>query len=152
MARIYSRKKGASGSTKPPVKIIPKWMKHDAKEVEKLVIELSRERNSSSQVGAILRDQYGVPNARLAMKKRVTDVMRKGNMYPDYPEDLMSLFKKAVFLHEHIGANKKDKKAVKGLEHLESKIRRLVKYYAREGKVPSNFQYEPDKVKLIIQK
>ena len=59
MARIYSRKKGASGSTKPPVKIIPKWMKHSAKDVENLVIELSRERNSSAQVGAILRDQYG---------------------------------------------------------------------------------------------
>ena len=27
MARMYSRKKGISGSTKPPMKIIPKWMK-----------------------------------------------------------------------------------------------------------------------------
>ena len=85
-------------------------------------------------------------------EEEFTDVMKKGNMYPDFPEDLMSLFKRAVFLREHLDSNKKDKKAIKGLEHMESKIRRLVKYYSREGKVPANFQYNPEQVKLIIQK
>ncbi len=152
MARMYSRKKGISGSTKPPMKIIPKWMKKSAKDVENLVLEYARIKKTSSQIGTILRDQHGVPDARILMKKRITEVMQKNNLYPEMPEDLMSLFKKAVFLHEHLNINKKDKKAIKGLEHLESKIRRLVKYYSREGKIDKGFKYNPEKIKLIIQK
>ena len=117
-----------------------------------MVLEYARIKKTSSQIGTILRDQHGVPDARILMKKRITEVMQKNNLYPEMPEDLMSLFKKAVFLHEHLNINKKDKKAIKGLEHLESKIRRLVKYYSREGKIDKGFKYNPEKIKLIIQK
>lgn len=149
---MYSRKKGNHGSKKPPVKVVPKWVKHKPAEIEGLVVKLAGERKNSAVIGTILRDQYGVPDSRLITKKSVTEIMRENKAYPDMPEDLMSLFKKAVFLHDHLGKNKKDKKALVGLEHLESKIRRLVKYYSREGKVPKDFRYDHDKVKLIIQK
>ena len=152
MARMYSRKKGNHGSRKPPVKVVPKWVKHKGKDLEEIVVKLANERKNSAVIGTILRDQYGVPDSRLITKKSVTEIMREHKVYPDMPEDLMSLFRKAVFLREHMGKNKKDKKALKGLEHLESKIRRLVKYYSREGKVPAGFAYDPEKVKLIIQK
>lgn len=149
---MYSRKKGKHGSKKPPIKIVPKWVKHKGKEVEEIVVKLAKERKNSAVIGAILRDQYGIPDSRLVTKKSVTEIMREQKLYPDMPEDLMSLFKKAVMLREHMGKNKKDKKALKGLEHLESKIRRLVKYYSHEGKVPKDFRYDAEKVKLIIQK
>jgi len=152
MARIYSRKKGAHGSKKPPVKIVPKWVKYKNKDIEKLILKLAKEKKNSAVIGIILRDQYGIPDSRLITKKRVTEIMKENKLYPDMPEDLMSLFKKATFLREHLKTNKKDKKAIKGLEHLESKIRRLAKYYSREGKISEDFKYDPEKVKLIIQK
>lgn len=152
MARMYSRKKGKHGSKKPPIKIVPKWVKYKGKEIEDIVVKLAKEKKNSAVIGSILRDQYGIPDSRLVTKKSVTEIMRENSEYPIMPEDLMSLFRKAVELREHTAGNKKDKKAIKGLEHLESKIRRLVKYYSREGKVAKGFKYDPEKVKLIIQK
>ena len=152
MARMYSRKKGKHGSKKPPIKIVPKWVKYKKKDLDELIVNLAKERKHSALIGTILRDQYGVPDSRLITKKSITEIMRENKIYPDMPEDLMSLFKKAVILREHVAKNKKDKKALKGLEHLESKIRRLVKYYLHEGKIPEGFKYDYEKVKLIVQK
>jgi small subunit ribosomal protein S15 len=152
MARMYSRKKGNHGSKKPPMKIVPKWVKQKGPEIEDIVVSLAKDRKSSSMIGTILRDQYGIPDSRLVTKKSVTEIMREAKAYPEMPEDLMSLFKKAVMLREHMKKSKKDKKAAVGLQHLESKIRRLVKYYSREGLVPKDFQYDHEKAKLIIQK
>ncbi len=152
MARIYSRKKGRHGSKRPPVKVLPRWVKADKDSVEKLVMQLGQERKTSAVIGVILRDQYGIPDVKLATGKTISQILRENNLYSEMPEDLLSLFKKAVELREHLGTNKKDKAALKGLEHLESKIRRLVKYYAREGKIDKTFTYDPEKVKLIVQK
>jgi small subunit ribosomal protein S15 len=152
MARMYSRKRGAHGSKKPPLKIVPKWVKMKGSEIEDIIVKLAKERKTSAIIGTILRDQYGIPDSRLVTKKAISQIMMENNEYPQMPEDLMSLFKKAVMLHAHINKNKKDKKALVGLQHLESKIRRLCKYYSREGRIPKDFQYDPEKVKLIVQK
>jgi len=152
MARMYSRKRGAHGSKKPPIKVVPKWAKMRGPEIEEIIVRLAKERKTSALIGTILRDQYGIPDSRLITKKSISEVMKENEEYPQMPEDLMSLFKKAVELHDHMGKNKKDKKALVGLQHLESKIRRLCKYYSREGKIPKDFQYDPEKVKLIVQK
>jgi len=34
---------------------------------------------------------------------------------------------------------------------LESKIRRLIKYYVKENKLPKGFVYEPERAKLLIE-
>ncbi|MEM5781969.1 MAG: 30S ribosomal protein S15, partial [Candidatus Aenigmatarchaeota archaeon] len=34
---------------------------------------------------------------------------------------------------------------------LESKIRRLIKYYVREKRLPEGFTYDPEKAKLLIE-
>lgn len=152
MARVYSRKKGKHGSKRPPVKVLPRWVKAEKEQVEKLVAQFGKERVKSATIGTVLRDQYGIPNIRLVTGKTVSQILRENNLYSEMPEDLMSLFKKAVDLREHLGVNKKDKAALVGLEHLESKIRRLIKYYTREGKIDPKFAYDPEKVKLIVQK
>ncbi len=152
MARIYSRKKGKSGSKKPPIKIVPKWVKQNKEEISKMIIKLAKERKPSATIGMILRDQYGIPDVKTLTGKTITQIMRENKMYPEIPEDLMNLFRKAVSLRGHLSKNKSDKHSKKGLEHMESKIRRLVKYYAREGKLPKDFRYDAEQVKLIIQK
>jgi len=71
---------------------------------------------------------------------------------PKFPEDLFNLLKQAVNLRDHLQKNKRDYTSKRGLELLESKIRRLGKYYVRKGVLPEDWQYSPEKAKLLIQK
>jgi len=152
MARVYSRKKGRHGSKKPPVKMKPKWVKQKKQEIEKLVIKLAKERNSSAMIGTILRDKYGIPDIKVITDKSVMQIMKENQVYPELPEDLLNLLKKAVNLHEHLGRSKADKHSKKGLENLESKIRRLAKYYIRKKLIPAGWSYSVEEAKLIVQK
>ncbi len=152
MARIYSRKKGKSGSTKPVIKKPKKWIKLKKKEIEDLVVDLANERKISSQIGMILRDKYGIPDVQVETGKSISQIMKENDVYPDYPEDMMSFFRKAVKLRSHLEKNKPDKSSKRGLENLESKIRRLGKYYVRKGEMPKGWKYSPEEVKLIVQR
>jgi len=152
MARIYSRKKGKHGSKKPPIKIYPRWVKLKKTDVEKIVEELAEKKFSSSQIGTILRDQYGIPDVKIITGKTITKMMREKKLYPDMPEDMMNLLKKAVEVHDYVQRNKSDKLSLKGLENLQSKIRRLGKYYSRKGLLPKNWKYDVEQAKLIVQR
>jgi small subunit ribosomal protein S15 len=152
MARMYSRKKGKSRSHKPPIRIVPRWFEMKKEEVEKLVVELARKGYSSARIGMILRDQYGVPDVKTIVGKSITQVMKENSLYPQYPEDLLNLFKKAVNLYDHLMRHKKDKTSKKGFENLISKIRRLIKYYKRKKILPQDFEFDVEKARLIIQK
>ena len=149
---MYSRKKGKHGSKKPPIKTAPRWVRYKKNEVEELVIKLAKERHTSAMIGTILRDQYGIPDVKMVTGKTVSKIMREHKLYPEMPEDLLSLLKKVVNLREHMEKNKADKLSKKGLENLESKIRRLGKFYSREGTLPEEWHYDPTKAKLLIQK
>jgi small subunit ribosomal protein S15 len=152
MARIYSRKHGKHGSTKPAVKKAKKWTKLKKKEIEELVVKLAKERKTSASIGRILRDNYGVPDVKAATKKTIAQIMKENKVYPDLPEDMLSLLKKAVLLRDHLNIHKADKHSKKGLENLESKIRRLGKYYVKKGEMPSGWKYSYEEAKLIVQK
>jgi len=151
MARIYSRKKGRHGSKHPPIKRAAKWWKKK-KEVEELVVRLAKEGHSSAVIGILLRDRYGVPDVKTATGKSITQIMRAAGQYPELPEDMLNLLKKAVNLHEHLQKNKADKHSKRGLENLESKIRRLSKYYKRKGLLPEDWSYSYERARLIVQK
>ena len=152
MARIHARKRGKAGSKKPPIKIPPRWVAYRKEEVEKLVIKLAKEGNSSAQIGLKLRDQYGIPSVKSITGKTITQIMKENKLYPEIPEDLFNLLKQAVNLRNHLEKNKKDYTSKRGLELLESKIRRLGKYYVRKKVLPSDWSYSPEKAKLLVQK
>ena len=148
---MYSRKKGHHGSKKPPVKVVPRWVKMKKEDIEALIVKLVSEKNNSAKIGSILRDQYGIPDVKTVMGKSITEIMRDKKLYPRMPEDMMSLLMKAVKLREHLGRNKGDNLSKKGLENLESKIRRLGKYYSRTGLLEKGWKYDAEKAKLIVQ-
>ena len=52
----------------------PKWSPK-AKDVEKLILELSADGKSSSEIGIILRDMHGVPSVKLATGKSISSVL-----------------------------------------------------------------------------
>ncbi len=149
MAKMHSRKKGKSGSKKPSVS--PKWVEHKDKEVERLVVKLRKDGLRSVDIGRVLRDQYGVPSVRLITGKTVTSILEENSLLSEIPEDLLNLLKKSVTLRDHLVKSRKDYTSKHGLELLESKIRRLVKYYVRTKKLPQGFKYEPERVKLLVE-
>ena len=52
---------------------------------------------------------------------------------------------------KHMTKNHKDTTALRGIQLTESKIKRLVKYYKRSGRLPEDWKYEPDKIRLYLE-
>ncbi len=146
---MHSRKHGKSGSKKPLTKA--KWVEFGKEEVERLVVKLANDKMQSAQIGLALRDQYGIPSVRNAAGRKLSQILSENKLAPKIPEDLFNLLKSSVKLHEHMEKNKKDNHSKHGLELLESKIRRLVKYYVREEKLAEGWKYDAERAKLIVQ-
>ena len=79
MGRMYSGKKGKSGSKKPVKKRKLTWIRYSEKEVEQLIIKLAKQGKSQSEIGMMLRDTYGVPSVRDLLKKSCMKYCRKTN-------------------------------------------------------------------------
>ena len=141
-ARLYTSKRGKSGSTRPISKKTPSWCKYTSDEVEELVLKLSREGNSSSVIGGFLRDRYAVPLAKSITGKTVKQILTGGQQSGALPEDLASLVKKAEDLRKHLDKNKKDYVNKRSLAMVESKIHRLVKYYRERGQLKHDWAYK----------
>lgn len=151
MARMYSRKKGNSGSTKPSKPQVPSWVKYSAKEIELLVVKYAKEGKASSQIGLYLRDEYGIPSVKLVTGKTITTILKEKGFAKKLPEDLMALLKKVLAIKDHLEENHKDEPAKRGLTLTESKILRLVKYYKRTGRVAKDWNYNPKQIKMYVE-
>ncbi|MEM4348069.1 MAG: 30S ribosomal protein S15 [Candidatus Anstonellaceae archaeon] len=151
MARLHSKKRGKSGSKKPSVKISPDWVEYSAHEVEELIVKMGKEGKGPTIIGQILRDTYGVPSVQNLCGKSISAILKENKIKLDYPEDLLSLIKRAVNMREHLKRNRADKHNRTKLIHVESKIGRLVKYYTSVGKLPPNWKYDPETAALLVK-
>lgn len=151
MSRMHSSRKGSSGSKKPMAKENPKWVQQSAEEVSDLVAKMATEGVTMPKIGLVLRDQYGIPNVRLATGKTIKEICADKGVKFELPDDLQNLMKRAVSLSGHVKSNPKDLHNTRGLRLIESKIRRLVKYYKREGVIPENWSYALDTAALQVE-
>ena len=152
MARMYAKRKGKSGSTKPHNESLPEWANTDSKEVTELIVKLGKEGHSSASIGTILRDQHAVPDVRSVLGKRISAVLSENDIGGSYPEDMMNLMRKAVGIIDHLGSgNHKDVQNKRALELTEAKIRRLAKYYISEGRISSDWKYKRDQLRLMVE-
>ncbi|MEM4633763.1 MAG: 30S ribosomal protein S15, partial [Candidatus Anstonellaceae archaeon] len=83
--------------------------------------------------------------------KPISDILRKGGVKLEYPEDLLNLIKRAVNMREHLKSNRSDKHNRTKLIHVESKIGRLVKYYTKTGRLPAGWKYDPETAALLVK-
>ena len=142
MARLYTSKRGKSGSTRPISKKAPTWCKYTPEEVEALVLKLSREGNSPSTIGMLMRDRYAVPLVKSLTGKNVQELLQTANQAGALPEDLSALLKKADHVRRHLEKNRKDYVNKRSLAMVESKIHRLVKYYRAKGQLRPEWEYK----------
>ena len=151
MARMYSRKRGKSGSTKPVEKKKPSWLRYDSKEIEMLITKLAKGGKTGSQIGLFLRDAYGIPDVELVTGKKINEILKEKNVAKTLPEDLLSLISRGIVIRKHLEENRKDMTAKRGLQLTEAKIFRLIKYYKRTEVLSAEWKYQADKARLLLE-
>jgi small subunit ribosomal protein S15 len=152
MARMHARRKGKSSSKKPLRLENPKWVSLSKGEIEELVVKLATEGNGSAKIGLLLRDQYGVPNVKLATGKNIAQIMKDNEVPMALPEDLGSLLRKVTELSMHLKDNPRDTHNKRSLHLIEAKIRRLERYYKKKGVLPEGWKYTLESAELELRR
>lgn len=150
MAKMHTRKKGKSGPTKPLRTEAPAWSTMTTEEVTTVVNDMWKQGVSTSEIGMVLRDKYGVPDVKVLTGKKVTQILRESGEDFAVPEDLYNLIVKAIGLRKHMSNNHKDVHNKRSLMNSESKIRRLVKYYQSTKVLPATWKYKPETAEMLI--
>lgn len=150
MARMYSRRKGKSGSKKPVSKSRT-WIRYKPKEVELLILKLAKEGKSSSGIGLLLRDVYGIPDSQFITKKKIMQIVKEKGLARELPEDLLNLIKRSVKIRKHLEENKKDMTALRGLQLTGSKIKRLTKYYKETNVLPIDWKLDAKSIRMYAE-
>lgn len=150
MARMHSRKKGRSGSTRPARLEKPVWVELAPEEVESEVVRLARRGHSKSMIGTIMRDSRGVPLVKVVAGKKISQILKENEIETLLPEELANLMRKALSIRKHLEINRKDLSSKKGLQRTESKIFRLIKYYKKKKILPQDFKYDVEKIRTLV--
>lgn len=150
MARSHSRVHGKSGSTKPVKKVIPSWVQYKPKEVELLIVKYGKEGKQPSQIGLLLRDEYGIPDAKMITGKSISNVLEEKKLGAELPEQLLALITRSLALRKHLEKNKHDQPAKLGLTLTDNKINRLARYYKKRKVLPSDWKYNPERAKIYL--
>ena len=101
------------------------------------------------------KGDLGGPGETATLAARDTAIqqsqLKEKSLQTDIPEDIMALVTKVVKVKKHMEENGKDMTAIRGLRLAESKINRLVKYYKTIGRLPKDWSYDPDRIKLYVE-
>lgn len=130
----------------------PKWTGMSSREVEDLVVKFAREGAQSAKIGVLLRDLHAVPSVKVATGKTVSQILRENQLVPAIPEDMQNLMRRAVNLRtKHLATHRKDHHNARGLQLIESRIRRLALYYKRQGRLAPDWKYDPREAQLLVE-
>ncbi len=151
MSRMHSSRKGKAGSQKPLESAAVSWVPYKQKELELLIAKLAKSGMGPSQIGLHLRDSYGIPDVRALLGKSLTAILESKKLLKKLPEDINALIVRSIVVRKHLTKNKSDLGAKHGMILIESKIRRLAKYYKREGKLPADWKFNIEKAELYLE-
>ena len=150
MARLHSRKRGKASSTKPRSSSAKAWVKLSKEEILEIVVRLAKEGKTEARIGLVLRDQYAVPSVKEVTGKSMSELFAEAGVSPEYPSDLLDLIRRAMTMRKHLAENTRDTSNKVKLSHVESKIKRLVRYY-RGNKLPKDWKYDHTKAALLVK-
>jgi small subunit ribosomal protein S15 len=151
MSRIHSGRKGRSGSHRPYPITKPEWVTITPEELVEQAVQLSKSGRSAAQVGLQLRDSFGVPSSRAVTGKRLEVVLSDAGVRTEIPDDLQALLKRVVHLQRHLETHPKDLANRRGLSLMESRIRRLARYYRQRRRLPETWRYSARAAALQVE-
>ncbi|MFH1586262.1 MAG: 30S ribosomal protein S15 [Candidatus Diapherotrites archaeon] len=129
----------------------PDWVEFGKKDIEEVVVNLANAGHTASEIGMMLRDQYGVPKTKQITGRTIEDILAEHSLLPDVPRDLLNLIRKSVVLQKHMADNHHDYTAKRGYILAVSKIRKLASYYISKGKLPKGWRYTPEEAALLVK-
>jgi small subunit ribosomal protein S15 len=151
MSRIHSGHKGRAGSHRPYPLTKPEWVTASSEEVVTQAVQLAKGGMGQALVGQTLRDSYAIPLSRAITGKRLGVLLSENGVTPEIPDDLQALLKRVVHLQRHLQTHPKDLANRRGLNLMESRIRRLARYYRRTRKLPENWRYSAAGAALQVE-
>ena len=147
---MHAPGKGISQSALPYRRSVPNWLKLTNDEVQEQIFKLAKKGLTPSQIGVILRDSHGVAQVRFVTGNKILRILKSKGLAPDLPEDIYYLIKKAVSIRKHLERNRKDRDSKFRLILVESRIRRLARYYKIKGVLPPTWKYESSTASALV--
>ena len=150
MGRMHSKGKGISKRCLPYRKAPPSWVQITAKDLTEQIVKMAKRGQSPSQIGVILRDQYGIPQVKGVTGSKILRILKVAGEAPSLPEDLYHLIKKAVNVRGHLEKFRADRDGKFRLILIESRIHRLARYYRKAKALPPTWRYQSKKAATLI--
>ncbi|HTT73895.1 MAG TPA: 30S ribosomal protein S15 [Thermoplasmata archaeon] len=151
MSRIHSGRKGRAASHRPYPLTKPEWVTVTSEEVVEQAVQLAKSGTGPARIGQTLRDVAGVPSVRAVTGKRLTALLAEQGVTPEIPDDLQALLKRVVHLQRHLETHPKDLSNRRGLVLMESRIRRLARYYRQHRRLPEGWRYSAAGAALQVE-
>lgn len=140
MARMHSSGKGQSMSMKPLTSTVPTFLVKPIPDIKKDVIQHANKGMVPSHIGNMLRDHYGVGNAKDILSCSILKFCKDNNCAPIIPEDLANLIERSNTIRAHLSMHKKDNDAKYRLNLINSRLHRLVRYYKTKNVLPGDYK------------
>ena len=151
MVRLHTKKAGKAKRAKRHYpRVAPTWSEATKAQIEDLAVKLAKEGKDPAEIGVALRDDHAIPDVKAATGKKLTKLLEEKGIKKEYPSDLLDLIRRAARMRKHLSVNRSDIHNKTRLMRVESKIRRLVKYYNKTGRL-SGWKYEPEQAALLVR-
>lgn len=103
----------------------PVWLKYTTEEVEAIIVKLAKKGLTSEKIGLVLRDQYGIPKAKL-FNIKIKKIMEKHGEFIEPTNTNLKI--KLDKIIKHIHRNRQDKKAGRSLIITKAKLKKREDY------------------------
>lgn len=100
------------------------WLTAKPEEVKKQILELAKQGMNAEKIGLVLRDQQGIPRAKMIGLK-ISKVLREANLWRNTEEEKRE--KKIDIVSKHAAIHKHDYKAIRSLTRITALNTRLKK-------------------------
>lgn len=91
------------------------WVTAKPEEIKKQIIELAKQGLTANKIGLVLRDQHGIPRARV-LGIRIGQVLREANAWKDAEAEVRE--KKIETISKHAAHHKHDYKSIRSLTRI----------------------------------
>ena len=107
----------------------PAWLKYTAEEVKAIILKLANKGLTTEKIGLVLRDQYGIPKAKIYNIK-ISKILKEKFQEPT----TINLETKLQKIIKHYGKNKQDKTAERSLIITKAKFKKRKDYLDKKKK------------------
>lgn len=98
------------------------WVKQKPEEIEKIIVDLARKGMPPEKIGLVLRDQHGIPKARL-LGKKIGQILEEHKIKVN--SEHVNFTRRVENLKKHFGKHKHDYTAQRRIIQHSSSIRKI---------------------------